>query len=66
MRREVSGQGNFLCRRELARPVATPPADAGFTGAPPTDQRFVEISDTLTRNSLAAANRRQNPPPLVL
>ena len=68
----MARQGRFLCRRQLAWPVAAPRTGADFTGATPPDQRLVDVrhADPEHRGRCprrhAAVNRHQNPRPQVL
>jgi hypothetical protein len=68
----VARQGRFLSRRQVARPVTTPPTGAHLPGSPPPDQRLLNIrhADPEHRGHRprrhAAVNGHQNPSPQVL
>src|SRR5271154_7089006 len=65
-------QRGFLRRRKLARPVTASPTGDQFAGAPPPDQRLVDVRhanpEQLSRRPRrkAAINRRQNSRPQIL
>ncbi len=59
-------------RRQLARTVTAPRAGVHLAGAPPPDQRLVDVGHADPKHARrrprrhARVNRRQNPPPKVL
>ncbi len=69
---DVRRHGGFQLGRQLARPVTAARAGARLAGAPPTDQRLVDIRHADPENRRcrprrhAAVNRRQNSRPQVL
>jgi hypothetical protein len=69
---DMGRKSGLLCRRQFARPVTAPRAGVHLAGAPPPDQRFVDVGHADPEHARrrprrhAAVNRRQNPPPQVL